>query len=111
MPQIGEFTRNEAGYSGHMPTLSLDLDVTIVAAEVRDAGNAPDYRVHAGVVDGPTIGSGWTRSGEKAGEFVSLQINDPTFAQPIRCNLFQNGEDKTSWSLQWSRRRDHAEKD
>ncbi|RWE35893.1 DUF736 domain-containing protein [Mesorhizobium sp.] len=110
MPQIGEFTRNEAGYSGRMRTLSLDLDVTIIAAEVRDAENAPDG-VHAGVVDGPTIGSGWTRSGEKAGEFVSLQINDPTFAQPIRCNLFQNGEDKTSWSLQWSRRRDHAEKD
>ena len=36
---------------------------------------------------------------------------DPTFGQPIRANLFQNGDDKTSWSLHWSRPRDRAEKD
>lgn len=111
MPQIGEFTRNTTGYSGHILTLSLDLDVAIIAAEASDVENAPDYRVHAGSEDGPAIGAGWKRSGEKAGEFVSLLIDDPTFAQPIRANLFQNSHDKKSWSLQWSRPRDRAEKD
>jgi uncharacterized protein (DUF736 family) len=111
MPQIGEFTRNQTGYSGRIQTLSLNLDIAIVEAEARDTENAPDFRVHAGSEDGPAIGAGWKRSGEKAGEFVSLQIDDPTFAQPIRANLFQNSDDKKSWSLQWSRPRDRAEKD
>ncbi|UCI09512.1 DUF736 domain-containing protein [Mesorhizobium sp. B1-1-8] len=111
MPQIGEFIRSQTGYSGRIRTLSLDLDVAIVAAEASDTENAPDYRVHAGSEDGPAIGAGWKRSGEKAGAFVALQIDDPTFVQPIRANLFQNGDDKASWSLQWSRPRDRAEKD
>ena len=111
MPQIGEFARNPTGYSGRIRTLSLDLDVAIIVAEASDAEHAPDYRVHADSEDGPAIGAGWKRSGEKAGEFVSLLIDDPTFAQPIRANLFQNSDDKKSWSLQWSRPRDRAEKD
>jgi uncharacterized protein (DUF736 family) len=111
MPQIGEFIRHQTGYSGRIRTLSLDLEVAIVAAEASDADNAPDYRVHAGGEAGSTIGAGWKHSSEKAGEFVSLQIDDPTFAQPVRAYLFQNGDDKRSWSLQWSRQRDRAEKD
>ncbi|MGX8009063.1 DUF736 domain-containing protein [Mesorhizobium sp. ORM8.1] len=110
MPQIGQFTRNQSGYSGRIRTLSLDTGIAIVEADASDAEKAPDYRVHAGSEDGPVVGAGWKRSGEKAGEFVSLQIDDPTFARPLRANLFQNGDDKTSWSLQWSRQRDRAEK-
>ena len=111
MPQIGQFTRNQTGYLGRIRTLSLNLDIVIVEADQGEAENAPDYRVLAAGDDGPAIGAGWKRSGEKAGEFVSLLIDDPAFAQPIRANLFQNGDDKTSWSLQWSRPRDRAEKD
>ncbi|MES0174459.1 DUF736 domain-containing protein [Mesorhizobium sp. M0006] len=111
MPQIGDFTSNQTGYSGRIRTLSLDLDVVIVEAEASDTDNAPDYRVHAGSEDGPAIGAGWKRSGEKAGDFVSIQIDDPTFTQPFRANLFQSGADKKSWSLQWSRPRDRVEKD
>ena len=111
MPQIGEFLRNQTGYSGRIQTLSLDLEIVIVEAEVSDTENTPDYRVHAGGEDGPEIGAGWKRTGEKAGEFVSLQLDDPAFAQPIRANLFQNGNDRKSWSLHWSRPRDRAEKD
>lgn len=111
MPQIGEFTRHQTGYSGRIQTLNLNLEVAIVAAEASDADNAPDYRVHAGGEEGAAIGAGWKHSSEKAGEFISLQIDDPTFAQPIRAYLFQNNDDRKSWSLQWSRQRDRAEKD
>ncbi|CDX24422.1 conserved hypothetical protein [Mesorhizobium sp. ORS 3324] len=111
MPQIGEFIRHQTGYSGQIRTLSLSLEIAIVAAEANDADNAPDYRVHAGGEDGIVIGAGWKHSSEKAGEFLSLQIDDPAFAQPIRAYLFQNSDDRRSWSLQWSRQRDRAEKD
>lgn len=103
MTQIGEFTREKDGYSGRIHTLGLNLDIAIVEAEDNDTENAPDYRVHLGDADGPEIGAGWKRSSDKAGEFVSILLDDPTFAQPIRANLFQNGADKASWSLNWSR--------
>lgn len=111
MTQIGEFTKLTTGYSGRVRTLCLDIIVAIVAAEASETENAPDYRIHADTEDGPQIGAGWNRSSDKAGEFVSIQLDDPAFSQPIRANLFQNGDDKTSWSLHWSRPRDRAEKD
>lgn len=103
MTQIGEFTRQKSGYTGRIHTLSLNIEIAIVAAQATDAENAPEYRVHAHGEDGPEIGAGWKRSSDKAGEFVSILLDDPTFAQPIRANLFQNGSDKRSWSLHWSR--------
>ncbi len=111
MTQIGEFTKLKAGYSGRIRTLSLDIAVAMVATEPSETENAPDYRVHADTEDGPEIGAGWKRASDKGGEFVSIQFDDPTFMQPLRANLFQNGDDKTSWSLHWSRPRDRAEKD
>ncbi|MGD9846851.1 MAG: DUF736 family protein, partial [Variibacter sp.] len=42
MPQIGEFTRDEAGFIGHLGTLLLHQDIIIVAAESSDTENAPD---------------------------------------------------------------------
>jgi uncharacterized protein (DUF736 family) len=103
MPQIGEFTRTKNGYAGRIRTLSLDVEIVLIPAEHTDVENAPDYRVHHGNDDGPEIGAGWKRTGEKAGDYVSLQIDDPTLAQPIRANLFQSAEDKSAWSLHWNR--------
>lgn len=103
MPQIGEFTRTKNGYAGRIRTLSLDVEIVLIPAEHTDAENAPDYRVHHANDDGPEIGAGWKRTGEKAGDYVSLQIDDPTLAQPIRANLFQSAEDKSAWSLHWNR--------
>ena len=103
--------KRKTGYSGRIRTPSLNTEVVIVGAEPSETETAPDYRVHAGSEEGPEIGAGWKRSSDKAGDFVSVQLDDPTFPQPIRANLFQNGDDKTSWSLHWSRPRDRAEKD
>jgi uncharacterized protein (DUF736 family) len=115
MPQIGTFTRDEAGFIGHLTTLVLNQDVIIIAAEPSDAENAPQYRVH--LFDGKNnepaaeIGAGWKRSGEKAGEYVAVLIDDPTFPHPIRANLFGDDDAGNAWSLHWSRPRDRGEKD
>mgnify|MGYP002393097759 FL=1 len=115
MPQIGEFTRDETGFVGHLTTLVLNQDVIIIAAEPTEVENAPQYRVH--VFDGMNnepgaeIGAGWKRSGEKAGEYVALLIDDPTFPHPIRANLFLDDDAGSAWSLHWSRPRDRGEKD
>ena len=115
MPQIGQFARDASGFAGQLVTLTMKRDLVIVPAEHSDAENAPDYRVHdhdPGARDiGPEIGAGWNRTGEKAGEYIALVIDDPGLAQPIRANLFRDDDAGNTWSLHWSRQRDRGEKD
>lgn len=103
MAQIGSFLRTKNGFSGRLRTLSLDIELTIVPADASEIENAPNYRVHIGDEDGPEVGAGWTRTGEKAGEYVALQIDDPSLLQPIRANLFQSGVDRAAFHLLWTR--------
>lgn len=109
MPQIGTFTHDDdgVGFVGHLTTLMLAQDILIVAAEPSDAENAPQFRVH--IVDGETgeagaeVGAGWKRTGEKAGDYVAIQFDDPALPQPIRANLFRDDDAGNAWSLHWSR--------
>ena len=107
MAQIGTFKRTKTGISGRIRTLALDAELVLIPVDKRDAENAPDYRIHLGDVDGsevgPEVGAGWKRTGEKAGEYVSLQLDDPSFAQPIRANLFQADDQGTAFNLLWNR--------
>lgn len=112
MSLIGHFSRTKSGYAGRVRTLAIDAELVLVPAEHSDAENAPDYRIHLGSDDdGPEIGAGWKRTGEKAGDYVSLQIDDPTFGHPIRANLFQSADDKSAWGLHWNRPPKRAERD
>uniref|UniRef100_Q11FV5 DUF736 domain-containing protein n=1 Tax=Chelativorans sp. (strain BNC1) TaxID=266779 RepID=Q11FV5_CHESB len=111
MGQIGAFRRTKSGYSGRIHTLTLDAELVLVPADNTDAENAPDYRIHLGDADGPEVGAGWKRTGEKAGTYVSFQLDDPAFAQPIRANLFQSDDDKAAWSLHWNRPPKRGERD
>ena len=102
MTQIGQFAATADGFSGQLQTLTLDVPLTLVPAEHSDAENAPDYRVIAG--EGPyaiEVGAGWKRVGEKAGAYVAVQIDDPSFVSPLRANLFQS--DNAGHVLVWSR--------
>jgi uncharacterized protein (DUF736 family) len=105
--QIGTFKRTKTGISGRIRTLALDAELVLIPVDKRDAENAPDYRIHLrdndGAEVGPEVGAGWKRTGEKAGDYISLQLDDPTFAQPIRANLFQANEAGTAFDLQWNR--------
>lgn len=111
MTQIGQFARGKSGYSGRIQTLSFNAELVLVPAERSDAENAPDYRIHLGNSEGPEIGAGWKRTGDKAGDYVSLQLDDPTWAQPIRANLFQSSDDKSAFVLNWNRPQKRNEKD
>lgn len=100
--RIGTFTAADGGFAGHITTLTLDIDLVLVPAESSDSENAPDFRVIAGSDDeAREVGAGWKHVGEKAGDYVAIQIDDPTFIQPLRANLFQS--DGNSHVLVWSR--------
>jgi uncharacterized protein (DUF736 family) len=103
MAQIGEFKRTKSGFSGRIRSLALDVELVLVPADHSDAENAPDYRIHLGDEDGPEVGAGWKRTGERAGEYVSLQLDDPSLGQPIRANLFQADDKGSAFNLLWNR--------
>ena len=107
MARIGTFKRTKAGISGRIRTLALDAQVILISIDNGDAENVPDYRIHLGDVGGsevgPEVGAGWKRTGEKAGEYISLLLDDPSFRQPIRANLFQVDDKGTEFDLLWSR--------
>lgn len=108
--KIGYFVAAEGGFAGHITTLTLDIGVVLLATEPSDNENAPDYRVIAGDGDeSREVGAGWKRTGEKAGDYVALQIDDPAFVQPLRANLFR--DDRTGHVLVWSRPSRHDKAD
>ena len=101
MAQIGSFIRTQSGFSGRVFTPLLDMEIVLAPLDPGETENAPDFRIHLGDATGPEIGAGWKRTGEKAGEYVSLLIDDPAFVQPLRANLFRAGD--ATYTLQWSR--------
>lgn len=111
MAQIGHFQRTPSGYSGRLRTLSLDIELTFSPAENGDGENAPAYRIHLDDEDGPEVGAGWKHTGERAGEFVSVILDDPVFAQPVRARLFQSDDEGRHWGLHWSRPKPRGEQD
>ena len=103
MTQIGIFTRTPDGYHGRVRTLTLDVELTLVPAEPTEADNAPDWRVRLGDNDGPEVGAAWKKVGERAGDYLSVQLDDPLFARPIRARLFKSPDETDVHRLVWSR--------
>lgn len=100
MSKIGIFTRNDDGFFGNVRTLTLDVKLAILPAEKSDAENAPNHRIFC---EGLEVGAAWNRTGEKAGTWLSVAIDDPSFMQPLRARLFETDTEKGAWTLHWDR--------
>ncbi|MCD4512190.1 DUF736 domain-containing protein [Brucella pseudogrignonensis] len=101
MSQIGTFTRTDDGFFGRIRTLTLNAEVSILPTDDTDAENAPEHRVF---LDGMEVGAAWERTGEKAGTWLSIAIDDPSFVTPIRARMFEADARKGTWALHWTRR-------
>lgn len=104
MSQIGLFTRTSDGFTGIVSTVSIEAALTLLPADHSDAENAPDFRVHLGADgEGSEVGAAWCRTGERAGAYLSLMIDDPSFSGPIHANLFQSNDGNDTHHLVWTR--------
>jgi uncharacterized protein (DUF736 family) len=104
MAQIGQFTRLRGLFSGRVRTLALDAHLVLCPNNAgSDTANAPNYSVRLNDADGPEVGAGWKRTSERAGEYVAVMLDDPSFAAPFRANLFQQEHDKKVWVMVWNR--------
>lgn len=95
MATIGNFTKTANGFSGTIQTIGLKAKVTISPAEKR-GDSQPDFRAFVGKVE---IGAGWARTSKGGRDFVSLKLDDPSFAAPIYANLVErDGQHELIWS-------------
>ncbi|SNS95546.1 DUF736 domain-containing protein [Sphingopyxis indica] len=106
--QIGCFKEDGDGFAGRLRTLTLDVALRLVPTGFTGHDRAPDWRVHladngAPETIGPEVGSGWNHDG-KTGAFVTLQLDCPGFARPIRANLLRSNRGDDGHVLLWSPR-------
>ena len=101
MATIGTFTRDKTGYSGAIRTLTVNIKARFVPNDARKSESAPDYRIFSGQAE---LGAAWKQrsSGETPRDYLSVVLDDPCFAEPVRVALFDDG--KGSARLVWNRR-------
>ena len=101
MATIGTFTRDKTGYVGAIRTLTVNIKARFVATEARKSKSAPDFRIFSGQAE---LGAAWKArsTGETPRDYLSVVLDDPCFAAPVRAALF-DGE-QGSARLVWNRR-------
>jgi uncharacterized protein (DUF736 family) len=102
MTQIGRFTRLKGLFSGRIQTLTLNAQLVLVPVR-SETPLSPDYIVKLTDSGGLDIGAGWKKSGERAGDYIALVLDDPSLVTPIRANLFRQDSDHRAWILNWNR--------
>ena len=98
MSSIGTFAKNGDGYNGTLQTLAFNVKVKIIAV-AKEGDNSPDYRVTA---SGLEIGAGWKRQSAASKSYVSVKLDDPSFAAPVNARLVD--ADNGTALLYWTRR-------
>ncbi len=100
MANIGKFKPSKNGYDGVIQTLTLNAEVSIIPNEKKNGDKSPDYFVKAGDSD---IGAAWKMKskGDEPIDYLSVLLDDPSFAEPIRAALFDKGEQA---HLVWDRK-------
>lgn len=101
---IDHFRSADDGYAGSLRTLLIDAMIRIVPAQLVDSDNAPAWRVLLGETDsGVEVGAGWNRTGERAGPYAALQIDDPVLGLAMRVNPLRSSQNADDYHLFWSR--------
>lgn len=100
MATIGNFTTNKDGYTGTIRTMTINVKAKIVINENKKSDSAPDFRIYAGQAE---LGAAWKAQtkGDEPRKYLSVLLDDPSFAEPIRAALFD--EDGAAF-LVWNRR-------
>lgn len=96
MATIGSFTRDGDGFVGTITTMALKAKAAFKPIG-KTSENAPDYRIYAGGVE---IGAAWSATSKAGNPYLSVRLDDPSFAAAIFCRLIQVND---GHALVWSR--------
>jgi uncharacterized protein (DUF736 family) len=97
MATIGTFTREGDNYTGTITTLSLKAK-TVIKPVDKVSEQAPDFRIFAAGVE---IGAAWSATSKASKPYLSVKLDDPSFAGAIYCRLIGIGGDNQV--LIWNR--------
>ena len=96
MAIIGNFTKQDSSYTGSLATLAVKAKVSITPVE-KSGEKAPDFRVYTGNVE---IGAAWSATSKEGKAYLSVKLDDPSFAKAILCRLVQTDK---GHALVWTR--------
>ncbi|RWX74807.1 DUF736 domain-containing protein [Neorhizobium lilium] len=99
MATIGTFTTSDAGFTGAIRTLALNVKARIARVD-NPSDKGPHFRIYAGNVE---LGAAWQKRSEQTDrDYLSVKLDDPSFPAPIYATLSEvEGED--GYQLIWSR--------
>lgn len=98
MATIAQLTKQKDGsFSGTLSTLALHAAQITLKPETSENDKAPAYRVFAGEFE---LGAGWKKTSKAGKPYISLKLDDPSFAQPLYCALVKIGD---AYQLEWTR--------
>ncbi len=104
MAIIGNFKATDKGFTGTISTLALKAAVDFEPVERKSSEKAPDYRIFTKDT-GYEIGAAWEKTSRETGaHYISVNLDDPSFAAPIQCRLVKTGAEH-GHTLLWDRRR------
>ncbi len=100
MAKIGTFKKaGTNAYTGTIQTLTIHTDISLEPTRSSN-DKAPDFEVFAGSTQ---VGIAYNKTSEKGNPYVSILLDDPTFARPFWANLLLN--DRDEFPLMWDRPR------
>lgn len=104
MATIGTFKKDGDGFIGTLDTLTLRARITL-SPNTKKSDNAPDYRVFQQTDDFTSeIGAAWRKAAKDGAKYLSVSIDDPSFAGRIHCRLVKTGAED-GYTLFWDRQR------
>lgn len=96
MAIIGTFTKQDSGFQGAIATLVVNAKVTITPIE-KTSEKAPDFRIFSGKAE---IGAAWSAKSKEGNAYLSVKLDDPSFAAPILGRLVETDK---GHALVWTR--------
>lgn len=100
MTTIGTFTREGDTYKGTINALTLKAEASIHPVGKKSREKHPDFTVCTHDLD---IGAGWAKTSKNGNEYLSIQIDDPSFPSRINARLVKTGI--LTYTLVWNRPR------
>ena len=96
MATIGTFTKQDGSFVGSLTTLTVKSKVTISPID-KTSEKAPDFRVYGGSAE---IGAAWSATSKEGKAYLSVKLDDPSFATPILARLVEMDK---GHALVWTR--------
>ncbi|MDR6624498.1 DUF736 domain-containing protein [Caulobacter segnis] len=98
MTTIGYFRRDGETFVGRLATLQIDAAVRLVPIE-KLSPRAPAFRAFVGDTE---CGAAWRPLDPASGAILNLELDDPTWAEPVNARLMAGEEPHP---LVWIRQR------